>query len=880
MKKYFLLFLIVLFAGCGENTLEIQSYADYSDNISYKIGSKRDTRLTYFDINELKQIRSIPNNLTEGTLKGRVQFAQTHTIDPNNNAERNEPSLIPYRNALLLFTPQVELSSLKATVKATYNVTNTRSYNLVPPKEIPKSDSTNPNKKDITYSKRAFSVMLPYDMITPDMRIDFEGQTKSGAILQGSIYNDTNELYVRPNIEFAAPQEGVFLFLKLGMLTGVPTDPVYEYDMIEDPARAMAEYFQTVPFARLVNGKYEDVILNEVILRNGKIYTERSDYQNPDAYSGDMREDVAKAQFSVGIDLANKGVASSPLNQVHQLKNDMFYFTVHHAQGKYANKVQGHGLSGGNGIGTLYASSGNEFSHEVGHGYNMGHYPFSETVAYGSVHGYQTGWGFDAYHNRMRANIAWHSGGAEENFMQYFISPFQNTYNWNKDSMAGGWVDSAISRYTHNTAMTTRQIQQNLKVRYFLSDSTDMNGFYKYLEWDEANRKIRDASSEEFNRISPTEKGVPVITILGGYNPDTPTQSVIYPRLRGNWGNVFGSLFSTTKPASQVYLEITYSGNNKEYVKLAETRYNSNVINKFHVNIAEKKQPKQVILHNKGVKKEININVADYAIKMPKAIIIGRENEYKDVIDADVAELNNLLQNKTGTNYTLTEKEKYLIDTLAFNNSIDKLEATQKTIANEYINQQKNIKDVDSFIELHYAELESNNKATDDELRKLLSDKGLGNVAYLFNQANLANGRCIEVVQDEKKTVKAATCNQLDNQRWVIDSIGRIHSSVYPGYCLELGKMQYLQPCNYNLNQRWQVRKNGEKIYYENIGTPEKCIDNSQSEPEKIIAYKCNNGANQQFLEALTPDDNKYLSIMESSLIEEIWKYIPGTVSE
>ena len=92
--------------------------------------------------------------------------------------------------------------------------------------------------------------------------------------------------------------------------------------------------------------------------------------------------------------------------------------------------------------------------------------------------------------------------------------------------------------------------------------------------------------------------------------------------------------------------------------------------------------------------------------------------------------------------------------------------------------------------------------------------------------------------------------------------------------------MQYLQPCNYNLNQRWQVRKNGEKIYYENIGTPEKCIDNSQSEPEKIIAYKCNNGANQQFLKELTPDDNKYLSTMESSLIEEIWKYIPGTVSE
>ena len=294
MKKYLMTALIIIFAGCYDNSLEIESYADYTDSLSYKVGSKRDTRLTFFDINELKQIRSIPNNLTEGDLLGRVQFAQTHTIDPNNNAERNEPSLIPYRNALLLFTPQMELSSLKATVTATYNgVKSTKTYTLEPPKNMPKSDKNNSDKKDITYSKRSFSVMLPFNMVTPDMRIDFEGTAANGSILQGSIYNNMDDIYVRPNIEFAAPQEGVFLFLKLGMLTGVPTDPVYQFDMIDDAAHAMAEYFQTVPFASLVNGKYEDVVLKEVILRDGKIYTVQSDYQNPDAYSGDMREDVA-----------------------------------------------------------------------------------------------------------------------------------------------------------------------------------------------------------------------------------------------------------------------------------------------------------------------------------------------------------------------------------------------------------------------------------------------------------------------------------------------------------------------------------------------------------------------------------------------------------
>ena len=877
MKKYLMTALIIIFAGCYDNSLEIESYADYTDNLSYKVGSKRDTRLTFFDINELKQIRSIPNNLTEGDLLGRVQFAQTHTIDPKNNAARNEPSLIPYRNALLLFTPQMELTSLEATVTATYNgVKSTKTYTLEPPKNMPKSDKNNSDKKDITYSKRSFSVMLPFNMVTPDMRIDFEGTAANGSILQGSIYNNMDDIYVRPNIEFAAPQEGVFLFLKLGMLTGVPTDPVYQFDMIDDAAHAMAEYFQTVPFASLVNGKYEDVVLKEVILRDGKIYTVQSDYQNPDAYSGDMREDVAKAQFSVGIDLANKGVASSPLNQSHEITHDMFYFTVHHTQGKYAGgKVQGHGLSGGNGIGTLYASRGNEFSHEVGHGYNMGHYPFSDTVAYGSIHGYQTGWGYDAYHNRMRANVAWNSGGGTEEFMQYFISPFQATYNWNKDSMAGGWADSAISRYTHNTAMTTRQIQQNIKGRYFLSDSK-LNNAYEYLEWDEANKKIRIASDISFlqKRIKPTEKGVPVITILGGYDPDKPSQSVLYPRLRGNWGNIFGSLF-TTSPAGNVYLEIVYHDNSKEYVKLNETRFNSGVINKFHINIPESKKPVKVVLYNKGVTKTININVNDYNTPMPKAVVIGKEKGYEDVIAVDVSTLNTLLKDKVVSSYTLTDKEKYLIETLSFNNSIEQLEANPKAIANDYLSKNKGIKEIDDFIEQNYDLLESNNQEKDTELKNLLNSKGMGSVSYSFNLA-VINGKCIAVNSD--KAVTAETCNELENQRWVIDSTGRIHSAVYPGYCLELGKMQTLQLCSESLNQRWKVKTDTGKIQYENIGKANNCIDNSASEPKKIIAYQCKNGANQQFKEEISTDDNKYLSVMQGSLIEDIWKYIPATV--
>lgn len=885
MKKNILLMLLILIfaVSCGDTGVEVVSYSDYSSDISYKVGSPRDNRLTFFDINELKQIRSIPNNLSSGELSGRVQFAQTHTIDPNNNEARKEPSLIPYRAALLLFTPEETLQSLSVTV--TYmdnNISKSEVYSMQPPINMPKSDyNNNGSKKDITYSKRSWSVLLPYYLIKPDMQLDFQAVTKSGAELKGQLIGE--------KIEFAAPIEGVFFFIKLGMLCEVPKEGYpYYFDMINDPAHAMQEYFQTVPFANLVNAYYEDRELKPVIIRDGTIYTENSNFANPDAYSGDMREDVAKAQVSVGIDLANKGVASSALNQSHEITHDMFYFTVHHTQGKYAGgKIQGHGLSGGNGIGTLYASKDNEFSHEVGHGYNMGHYPNSNESADGSIHGYSTSWGYDAYKNRMRANVAWNSNPDAYTFYDHYITPFQETYGWNKDSMAGGWADSAISRYTHNTARSTRQIQKNIEGRYFLSDEKNSEGKYYYIGWDKTAKEYKMASEASFlnNRIEPTSKGVPVITILGGYDPQSPYNAVLYPYFRANYGNVFADLFlDTLPPDASSYLEITYyNGKATQYVVLANTRYANNVINKLHVNIAESDKPDTITLYvNNTSKGSTKIDETVYNTPMPAPVIIGKSNGYQDVINADVLSINNSLQNETLDNYTLTAKEKELIEILYRNNALNNLSSTQKEIAEDYINKKNKIDDINAFIDDNYTELESDNITTDELLKTLLSSNGLGAVEYKFNQAEI-NGKCMEVYKsaDSDKSVRVAVCNKSENQRWAIDNAGRIHSAVYPGYCLEQGKMAVLQLCSENTKQQWKIRSNTENgVVYENVGTAGQCIDNSNSEPDKIIAYSCSGNTNQTFKSEFSLDDNSYLSLMGGSLISEIWKYIPAESGE
>lgn len=891
MKKTVLSIFAALFLfSCGDTGIEVVSYADYSSDISYKVGSPRDTRLTFFDVNEFKQIRTVPNNLSSGDLAGRVQFAQTHTIDPNNNEARKEPSLIPYRAALLLFTPQENLKTLKVTV--TYidnNISKSEVFTMEPPINMPKSDyNNNGSKKDITYSKRSWSVQLPYYTVKPDMQLDFQAVTKSGIELNGTLLSD--------DIEFAAPIEGVFFFIKLGMLTDNLEGIKGRYhDMITDTAHAMQEYFQTVPFAQLSAGIYEDRILKKVILDNGTIYENKSSFAGADYYSGDMRESVAKAQVSVGIDLANKGVIDSALNQIHEITHDMFYFTVHHTIGRYTDdngsaKDVIHGLSGGNGIGTLVDSRGNEFSHEVGHGYNMGHYPNSNESADGSIHGYSTSWGYDAYKNRMRANVAWNSNPDSYMFQdKYYITPFQETYGWNKDSMAGGWADSAISRYTHNTARSTRQIQKNIEGRHFLSDEKNNNGVYYYMGWDKSAREYKQATEANFvnNRINPTEKGVPVITILGGYDPQSPYNAVLYPYFRANWGNVFSSIFQDNLPADAVnYLEITYYNSTKpnQYVVLSDKRYVEKIINKLHFNIAESDKPKTISLYvNKTLKGSTTIDEAVYNTPLPKAVIIGKESGYQDVIDNDTLTLETNLSNKNIDNYTLTAKEKELIEILSRFNGLNKLSINQKAVAEDYIDKQKKIKEINKFIDDNYTLLENNNTSADETLKTMLEESGLGTVEFKFNQAEI-NGKCMEVYEsaESKMSVRAAVCSDSNSQRWAVDKAGRIHSALYPGYCLEQGKMAVLQLCSDNTKQQWKIRNSdiASGVVYENIGVAGQCIDNSGSEPEKIIAYTCSEAENQKFKNKISEDNNTYFSLFNGSLIEEIWKYIPAESGE
>lgn len=873
---FFFAAVLLTVPSCEEYSNSITTAGDTSQNISYSVGSPRDKRLTFYDINRFHQIRAIPNNLSQGNLAGRVQFAQSHTIEPKGNKERNMPSLIPFRHSLLLFTPQTPLKSIKAAVSGGGK---SLTFDMDSPLYMPMSDYLG-NKPDITYSKRSWSCRIPWNYVTPDMSIRFEAEDIYGNILEGYLNKE--------DIEYGVPAEGVFVFIKLGMLTEVPNINNFSEYMLLEPERALQEYFQTASFARLVNARYEDRHLKRVIVASGKIYDEtgaggypKASLEEGGVYSGDMRENVAKSQISVGINLANFGVPSWNMTQRHRIAHDPFHMTIHLAQGKYTNGVIRHGLSGGNGIGTFINTAGNEFSHEVAHFYGRGHYPHMDTTTEASRHGYDTGWGYDSYKNRMRANIRWGSEGTMETFGSFDIRPFQNTYNWDRDCMADAdtYIKSAISNYTHSTGWTTRETQENFLSNLYILDINKKS----YKRWDGETLSYKYDLDDNFNasRPNPTQIGVPVITILGGYNPDNLNQAVVYPYFRGNYGNTFeDALFKAAPPDTPMdddkqicYLKIDYYDGSAKYVQLKGARHNPNTINQLQLNIAENDKPKQAALFCGNRELGKTDIIPDNLPPMDKPAVIGMDKDYDDILAKDIDKLTANLSAYSIDNYTLSDTDEEIIKIIDKLGVYDKISDTNtKSIAKNYIDKYKSIMKIDKFIEDNYYALENGDTAARDNLKAEMTKAGLGNTGYFFNQIKVS-GVCLEKYDTgtSPNGLRITECSPDISQRWVMDKNGRLHSGKSPGMCIDGSSPKELKTCSSAASQRWIAENAGAADVLKYGANNEKCGGLTRG---SLGLFNCNASNKGMQFSGISKDDAEFLAVMKGNLIDEIFKYI------
>ncbi|STQ77019.1 M66 family metalloprotease [Grimontia hollisae] len=458
-------------------------------------------------------------NSLAGDLEGLLTFAQTNTNSaPYGNEHGLFPDPVMKRAALLLFTPTDNtINQLWLEVYQSGELIHRMP--MTPPSALPENDQPDNGRTKVVYSHYAWSANMQWDWMQPGLSLRISDNTgRTGELPETGIY-------------FGGAPELVIQNIDMGMLT----PPRGQNTMIKQMATLAADYYQKIPVSKLVMADYTPTHFEKVTMPNGKVYTTKSD-STGGWHSGDMREAIGKALVSTGINNANFGISDSAgASQQYNRHRGFNHITAHTNVGVYTHPSNGgsqtvvHGGSGGGGIVTLEGTTGNEWSHELGHNYGLGHYPYMA-----SVHDQESGWGWDAFYQRFIGNLHWTGEAYTQEQGGEIVPPFKGEFRFTRDAQNGGEAErvGTISRFTLEHPAQSRKTQNWLNQAANL-DSSSPSG---YVRW---NGHTQAYDVVQTDAPKPSQTGVPVVTLLGVYDPMNQLPSQIYPPLYSNYGNVF-----------------------------------------------------------------------------------------------------------------------------------------------------------------------------------------------------------------------------------------------------------------------------------------------------------------------------------------------------
>lgn len=765
-------------------------------------------KIGFNDINLGSDISKPIDINTTGKIPANISFMQSHNIAQNGNSINSKPELVAHKDALILVTTGTFYKSMEAVV---VTGSKTAVVKLDPPHQIPEVDSTRPDKSGVAFSNRAWSGLIPAKYMKNGIKITINAVNGNNVTITDTLKNE--------KIDFESPIEATVFVTRIGLLEDVSAYTSTDNYLLSNTAKALSEYFQTVPLAKIIYSKYDNVRISKAMKSNGEVIT--SINNNTSDY-----DDIILNQLGAGIQLANKGVAHSDINASAYRDRDPLYIVLNQTATSRTPVTDNKGII------SIYNTSGSQFSRFMGYTYGLtDNVDLDKGVVDGSVHNYNTGWGYDSYKNRMRGNLAWNDNGSAIEFEDKTIAGFQNTYGWQKDPMSMGEAldNSTISKYPYHTARAADSIQASAGKRYMLNDAK-ANGKHHYLYWDRKDDVYKYVTDEKFlaERISPTEKGVPVYTIIGLYNKTNSSQGIIYPALQANYGNVYGDLFVTTKPSGYV-LEITYKNGSRKYVNLAVN--DSSKLRRFHVNIPQSDKPEKVTLFINGLtNSSITINNNNIS---EETVIIGKGNGYEKTIDSDIEELQTILRNYNADNFIINDRAEEIISTLNFNNRIDNItDYNTLSIVKKFNDSRKNLDTLKIFIEENRTNLNNGDNDTVEALKAKAVELGYdvpATMVYIGQQIKMKQRAqyCFEPqMVGGKMQAKEVDC--VDNkteQLWYMDADNRIHSIVRPDLCLNNNmESDGIKKCTYGNYTVWNIDANfNGKVVYRT--TNNRCLD-------------------------------------------------------
>lgn len=556
---------------------------------------------------------AVSPNLT-GALEGEIAFIQNTLVGPQQG-EKERPLLVTDRAAYLLFFPN-ELNAGGYQVLLRQRDGKEKLVTLKAPWKEPRNDSGNSDgRPPVVYSKRAWTAVVPWTF----MHFGLELIVRDDAGVEGRLPADA--------FDFGPPIELVTQHVEIGMLLEPAEVQVNKWCRPGEnlsPELAL-DYFQMVPVAKFIAAQYLPIHFPKVVMPNGNVYTNRSTFEGAGIYKGDMRQKIAKGMVSTGINYANIGVPSSAGGTEKQPR-PFRQTTVHTSAGVYTEKDKAgkpksvtvrHGLSGGGGQLTLMNTTGNEFSHEYGHDHGLPHYPGGKEL---SAHSRNGSWGYNLFKDRLIGNVSWNGKRPGGDF----------PYGFGFDAMAGGKPLGEVSVFTLHTPFSLNMIQQKVGEQSGVLDPDSPTGYRKW------NAQKQEMVVSKVDSPKPDQIGVPVVTLLGMYDPIQPSElpSFIYPALYGNWGNVFSpETLRNSDPAltqSRCSLEVTDASGKTYRFPLNDERYESNVMNQFHINLpASTRFVRAQLLFQQGKRLELDTREIEPPPEtLPEPVKVGREHGF------------------------------------------------------------------------------------------------------------------------------------------------------------------------------------------------------------------------------------------------------------
>ncbi|TMO45608.1 hypothetical protein CWC25_05700 [Pseudoalteromonas sp. S4389] len=523
---------------------------------NYSVANNTDTH--YFNQNAL-------NSDTEGNFPATVLFAQNSITPSLNKIEDDiQPHLVAQRKTMLMFKPHQELANDSQIVLSVLDSNDTLVYQtfMRSPDAFTKPFGYDDNS--VNYSDNTFSSILPASVIQPNIHFAFELGDKSSKL---------------NNVKVGASTSLIINTIDVGLLTPYRDKFTFQHD-----ADLHRQYFQQVPITKLSVNNFEPLHLTEVMMPDGRLLTD-SDPSKGGIYSGDMRHLIAKNLLSHGINNANYGINASGIGGPTAHPYSAAQVTAHNAIGKYDNGIFVHGLSGGAGMVTLYKSVGNEFSHELGHNFGLGHYPGGENgVLNRPADERNSTWGWDGDLDKFIPNFSPKLSYKDRCYKQTCIAAF-NGHQYGTGSMSGGGpMYSEYNKYTLHTPYELQHIQRFLENKAHF-DSSSKTGFSKWDPLTQSmqpwNNTVLDTNTLRLVNRTPYKQDVPITTIIGFYDPEQQLQSFIYPALHGASGAVYKDSFSSS---SCKLIVKTQKAGNKTF-NLPATRLTTGKMNKIHINL-------------------------------------------------------------------------------------------------------------------------------------------------------------------------------------------------------------------------------------------------------------------------------------------------------